>query len=198
MEDASAELMARWRAGDEAAAEALYRRYAQRLRALARSRLSGRFAHQIDPEDIVQSAYRSFFAGARAGRYELRRSGDLWRLLAAITVHKLQRQIERRTAHKRAAGRERPFGRESSLDNLQPRHTAGEPSPSEAAAFADLLEQAVRGLDPLQRRMVELRLEGYRLEEIAAEVRRSERTVRRVLEQVKARLEDAGLAGPER
>jgi hypothetical protein len=33
--------------------------------------------------------------------------------------------------------------------------------------------------------MVELRLQGHRLEEIAAEVQRSERTVRRLLEEVK-------------
>jgi hypothetical protein len=58
--------------------------YANRLIALARSRLSSKLAGRIDPEDVVQSVYRSFFAEARAGRYHLDRGGDLWRLLVAM------------------------------------------------------------------------------------------------------------------
>jgi len=120
----------------------------------------------------------------------LRRRGDLWRLLAAITLHKLQHRAERHTAGKRDAARERHFGGESSLFALRGRHPSGAPSPPEEAALADTLERLLRGLGPLQRRMVELRLQGYRLGEIAADVRRSERTVRRLLEQVKGRLQD--------
>jgi RNA polymerase sigma-70 factor (ECF subfamily) len=188
MDVPSADLMARWREGDEDAATELFRRYAERLIALARSRLSARLANHVDPEDVVQSAYRSFFTGARAGRYALQRSGDLWRLLVAITLHKLHHQVERHTAGKRAAGRECRFGHESNLVQLQGQLHAREPTPAEAAALADTLEQLLRGLEPLQRRMVELRLQGCGLEEIAAEVRRSERTVRRLLERIKERL----------
>ena len=142
---------------------------------LARSRLSSRLARHVDPEDVVQSAYRSFFTGARAGRYALRRSGDLWRLLAAITLHKVRRQVERHTAGKRDVGREQPAAAKSepaSPDEM----LAREPTPEEAAALVDTLEQAFRGLEPLQRRMVELRLQGCGLDEIAADVGRSERT----------------------
>jgi RNA polymerase sigma-70 factor (ECF subfamily) len=190
MEERSAELMARWRGGDQQAAGALFRRYAERLVALARSRLAARLNRHFDPEDVVQSAYRSFFGAARAGRYALRRSGDLWRLLVAITLHKLRHRVERHEAGKRAVTREEHFGGESSLFGLGVRAFAKEPSPSEAAALADTLEQVFRGLEPLQRRMAELRLQGYALEEIAALVHRSERTVRRLMEQVKERLRE--------
>jgi RNA polymerase sigma-70 factor (ECF subfamily) len=193
MDELSAKLLTQCRAGDEQAAEIVYRLYARRLLALARQRLSAPLARQLDPEDVVQSAYRSFFAGARSGRYVVRRSGDLWKLLAAITLHKLKRHIERQTTRKRAIHREVHFGGESSLLGLRPHQAAGQPSPSQAVALADTLEQALRGLEPLQRRMVELRVQGCGLEEIAAEVRRSERTVRRVLEQVKDRLQREGL-----
>src|SRR5262245_6060801 len=162
MDALSAELMARWRAGDQQAAGELFRRYAERLLALARTRLSARLARHVDPEDVVQSAYRSFFAGAQAGRYVLRRSGDLWRLLVAITLHKLQHQVERLTAGKRTIMRECPTGGESSLFGLEGKLLAREPTPLEAAALADTLEQVFRGLEPLQRRMVELRLQGHR------------------------------------
>ena len=76
-------------------------RFVDRLIALARSRLSPKLARRIDPEDIVQSACRSFFRCVNAGRYELRQSNDIWKLLAAITVNKVRRQVERNTAARR-------------------------------------------------------------------------------------------------
>jgi RNA polymerase sigma-70 factor (ECF subfamily) len=189
MDHPSALLIARWREGDQEAAEELFQRYAQRLLALARSRLPERFARHVDPEDVVQSAYRSFFTGARAGRYAFQRSGDLWRLLVAITMHKVQHQVERLTAGKRAVARERPLDADNSLLELDGGMLARGPTPAEAAALADTIERVFRDLEPLQVRIVELRLQGYSLEEIAVEVGRSERTVRRSLELIKARLQ---------
>src|SRR5271165_5672841 len=107
-EEISKLLMARWQSGDSAAADELFRRYADRLAALVRSRLSSKLARRLDPEDVLQSAYRSFFAGARAGRYELKRGGDLWRLLVAITLHKLQDQADYHGAGKRNINIEKP------------------------------------------------------------------------------------------
>lgn len=90
----SIQLLVRWKAGDEAAAEEIFSRYLHRLAGLARNRLSDKMQRRIDPEDVVQSAYRSFFRQAKEDRYELKRSGDLWRLLAAITINKTMGQIE--------------------------------------------------------------------------------------------------------
>jgi len=189
MDEPSAVLMARWCDGDQQAAQAIFRRYAHRLRALAQRRLSGRLGRHLDADDIVQSAYQSFFAGARAGRYALRRRGDLWRLLVAITLHTLQRQVERHTAAKRHIGRERSFGSSSSLAKLPARLPGAGPSPSQAAQLSETRERILRGLRPAQRRIVELRLDGFEIDEIASQVKRSERTVRRVLDGVKDRLQ---------
>jgi RNA polymerase sigma factor (sigma-70 family) len=198
MDAPSAELMARWRNGDQEAAEILFRRYVERLLALARSRMSSWLARRVDAEDVVQSAYRTFFVGVLAGRYTVRRNGDLWRLLAAITIHKVRHQVERHTAGKRSVGREHPLGNDHGLFGLHDQILAREPTPQQAAALADTLEEVFRDLEPLERRMVELRLQGSGLDEIADDVRRSERTVRRILELVKGRLrqqypESAGL-----
>src|SRR5262245_34099594 len=113
--DGADKLLDRWRAGDQQAAAELFRRYADRLIALARSRLSRKLAQRVDPEDVVQSAYRSFFADTRAGRYALERGGDLWQLLVAITLHKLQLQVKKNNRQKRAVEREQNFGTEDSL-----------------------------------------------------------------------------------
>ncbi len=175
----SQELLDRFRAGDEAAAKSLLDRYAQRLLALARGRLSQRLARRIDPEDVVQSAYRSFFLRARAGEFHVEREGDLWRLLAAITLHKLWRQAKHHRAGKRAIGREeQPTGDDSPpLEQLASR----EPSVADVVVAADELRWLLTQLAPHERQAVELRLQDIPLDQIAAQMARSERTVRRSL-----------------
>ena len=80
-EVSAADLLTRIEQGDEPATFELMDRYAERLIALAHKRMSKKLARRIDPEDIVQSACRSFFRNAQLGRYEVRDSDDLWRLL---------------------------------------------------------------------------------------------------------------------
>jgi RNA polymerase sigma-70 factor (ECF subfamily) len=181
-------LVNRWREGDSRAADELFHRYVDRLLALARSRLSEKLARRFDPEDVVQSAYRSFFGKARREGFALERSGDLWRLLAGITINKLHGQIEWHSAGKRGVDREREMAGELGRSVVFEAVT-GDPGPVEVVALADEMEALMRGLEPLGRRMLELRLRGYTIEEISDEIRRSERTVRRVLDQVKRNLE---------
>lgn len=182
------QLLARWRRGDQAAAALLFQRYAGRLVALARSQLSAKLARHVDPEDVVQSVYRSFFADGREGRYQLERGGDLWQLLVTMTLHKLANQANHLATQKRAVGRERNFGSEDSLLGIGAPKLAGNPSPVDAVALTDQLEQVLRPLDVAQRRIVEMRLQGYNLDEIAAEVCCSLSSVRRVLERIKKQL----------
>jgi RNA polymerase sigma-70 factor (ECF subfamily) len=188
-EKADASLVARWRAGDQQAAADLFRRYAERLIALTRSRLSSKMVQRIDPEDVVQSAYRSFFADSRDDRYDMERGGDLWQLLVTITLHKLHHHVTKASAQKRAVEREHNFGSEDSLLGLQAHLRTHEPSPVEAVALSELLEQVMGQLDPRERQMLELRLQGHNLDEIAEQTHFSRRTVRRTLADVKERLE---------
>jgi RNA polymerase sigma-70 factor (ECF subfamily) len=183
--DSASDLLARWQAGDQEAANQLFRQYVGRLVALARSRLSDKMAARVDAEDVVQSAYRSFFAHARDGDYDVRRGGDLWQLLLSITLHKLHDQVKRHTAGKRTVDHESHFSSEDSLWNLQPYLAAQEPSPVEALALVDEVQEVMRGLSPVHRRILELRLQGHNVSEIAADTGRCPHTVRRVLEQVK-------------
>jgi RNA polymerase sigma-70 factor, ECF subfamily len=180
--------MAGWQRGDQQAARELYQLYAGRLIELARGRLSGKLAARVDAEDVVQSAYRSFFCGARDGLYHLERGDDLWLLLVGITLNKVRLRVRSHAAQKRAVEREQHFGSEDSLLGLQAFVASREPSPLEAVALTDALEQLMRHLDPLDRRMLELRLQGYNLDEIASATDRSERTVIRTLEEIKLRL----------
>lgn len=175
MPDTSQELLARFHDGSADAAELIFLRYVHRLTSLARLRLSERIARRIDPEDVVLSAYRSFFVAARNGRFELRRSGDLWRLLVSITLHKLHRQIAAHRTLKRSTKGE-------SLHAIVDEIPSRDPTPEEVLSASEELEAILLELPPLARRILELRLQGETLEAIADETSRTERTVRRMLD----------------
>jgi RNA polymerase sigma-70 factor, ECF subfamily len=193
----AAELIEKWRQGDREAAGELFRRYADRLIALASSRMSAKLAQGVDAEDIVQSAYRSFLADSRAGQYSVQPGGDLWQLLVTVTLHKLYDKAKWAQAQKRAADRELHFGSEDSLLGIMPHVLNHEPSPIEAAALADEKEYLLRRLDPVDRQIVELRLQGLTLKEIASQVDCSVRTVERTFERIRQQLaQDESLSHP--
>src|SRR5437764_728387 len=83
-------LLRRLRGGSEDAATQLYRRYAHRLRALARANTSAHLARRVDAEDIVQSVFRVFFAAASQGLYDVPAGEDLWKLLLVIALNKIR------------------------------------------------------------------------------------------------------------
>lgn len=174
----SARIFASVAGGSDDAAAELFHRYLRRLSQLARSRLAPRVARRIDPEDIVMSAYRSFFVGARAGQFDIERSGDLWALLTTITLRKLYRTTAHHSAAKRNVASEADLPDDFDLDRWV---TSREPAPDEAIALADEVEAVLAQLQPVERRILELRLQGEQLENIASDTGTSERTVRRTL-----------------
>jgi RNA polymerase sigma factor (sigma-70 family) len=179
------ELVERCRAGDQAAATALFHRYVDKLIALVRGKLSQKLNSRIDPEDILQSAYRSFFNGLDNARFKVEGADELWGLLAAIALHKLYRQVAYHTAKKRAVQREQPRLQDDGLLGAYPELIAELPTPAEAAELIGELDHVMNRLDALERAMLELRLEGYTIDEIALQVNRSPRTVRRLMEKVR-------------
>jgi RNA polymerase sigma factor (sigma-70 family) len=183
----SAHIFQRYVQGDQHAADELFYRYVERLTRLARSRLSAALGQRIDAEDVVMSAYRSFFIGARDGEFAIQHSGELWSLLVRITLNKLYRSAAYNTAQRRSIGREVALPDE--LANAQP-------SVSDAVALTDELEAVMRSLPENRRRILELRLQGELIESIAGELGINERTVRRALAEVREKLVTAaGLPG---
>ncbi len=178
----------RLQGGDEQAAREVFDRYLRRLVALARSRLSDRLQQKVDADDVVQSAFRSFFVRARDGQYVIERSGELWSLLASITRNKLLKKAEHFRQQKRDLQRDQALA--ASDDSSCDRAFIVEPTIEEAAALSDEVEFLMRELVPRQRTMLELRLQGQTIPQIADAVERSERTVRRFLIQFRQQLED--------
>jgi RNA polymerase sigma-70 factor (ECF subfamily) len=157
-------------------------RYAKRLRALVREQCSSKLSRRLEEDDIVQSVFRTFFSGAQQGLYTVPGGQDLWKLLLVISLNKIRAKGAYHSAAKRDARRT------SSLDAVR---TSGEPShqeDGEQAFFQLVIQEALEHLPTEYREIVQLRIEGYEVEEIAVRTNRAKRTVERILQEARKRL----------
>lgn len=177
------------RAGDPDAACELFTRFATRLVALARSRLDTRLRQKVDPEDVVQSVYKSFFLRAAGGQFNFETWNSLWTILAFITLRKCGHRVEYFRAACRDVRREQAPAANSDDSIASFEAIAREPQPTEAAELTETLERVMQQLDDRERLMLTLRLQGYSTAEIAPQVQRTDRTVRLVLERIRKLLE---------
>jgi RNA polymerase sigma-70 factor (ECF subfamily) len=190
-EDAAfGEVMDRLRAGDQAAAAEVFRRFANRLIGLARTHLDHRIRQKVDPEDVMQSALKSFFVRHADGQFDLSGWDSLWSMLVIITLRKCGHKAEYFRTAMRDISREQapPAG---SGDSASSWHAiAHDPTPVQAVLLAEAVEQVLQSLgDDRERQIVELSLQGFTPVETSAHVGRSERTVQRVLDRVRRRLQ---------
>ena len=124
--------------------------------------MNRRFRRKEDPEDVVQSAFRTFYRRNALGEFHIDSSVDLWRLLETITRHKILKHVEKLDANKRNPKREEYHEGDKLLGHA--------PTPEEAAIAADLMEEALAGLDETYVKVLHLRLQNCAEEEIAAKL----------------------------
>ncbi len=172
-------LIARLRTGDEQAANEFYDRYVRRVYGLVQQQMADHLRAMVQPEDIVQSVFKSIFRGLSSGDYNAPQSGSLWHLVAIVAVHKVRSNARRRLASKRDERRSQ------SIDELQnfeaaSRLTAGE--------FELAIREAIEGLRPIEREVVMLRVQAYSVEEISNKLQRSRRGVERNLQSAREKL----------
>lgn len=184
-------VMQRLSVGDASAASEVFHRFSGQLIELAQQRLNWRLRRKLDPEDVVQSAFQSFFRLHSQKKTSFANWEALWGLLSLITLRKCGRKLE----YFKAACRD--IALESSLfsDGHQVESSrsdweavAKDPTPAQAAILADTLEDLLSKLSDLERLAATLCLQGYTVAEIAQQIGRSERTVQRVLERLETDL----------
>jgi RNA polymerase sigma-70 factor (ECF subfamily) len=195
MKDSFAEFLARLQARDDTAARELFERFAGQLIALARGRLAAGLRQKLDPEDVVQSAYKSFFHRQGADKFTLDGWNSLWGLLTVITLRKCAQRVAYYQAECRDPAREvsAPPSQEGAawLDPL-----GREPTPLEAVELTETVERLFAGMEAEDRPVLELSLQGYTTREICERLGRAERTVRLLREGVRERLERWQREGP--
>lgn len=188
MPDSFTEFLTRLQAGDDLAAQELFERFSRQLIALALRHLEARLRRQVDPEDVVQSAYKSFFFRYGAGKLDVANWNSLWGLLTLITVRKCAERAAYHHAARRDIAREvSPPHPDEGAPWLEP--FSREPTPVEAAVLSETVERLLAGLDADERPILELGLQGHTTREISERLGRAERTVRLLREGIRHRLE---------
>jgi RNA polymerase sigma-70 factor (ECF subfamily) len=183
------ELMTALAEGKEEAAAEVFRRYVHRLLALADKLLHKALRQKVDAEDVVQSLLRAFFQRCRDGRVHASDWDELWALLVVMTVRKCRNQASHYHAARRNVGQE--------VSSAEPGAAAAAwwhaldrtPTPMEAAALAETLEELQNSFDPDDQDIVALHLQGRSAADISRQLQRAERSVRRVCERLRHRLE---------
>jgi RNA polymerase sigma-70 factor (ECF subfamily) len=174
-------------ATDPAAPARVDREFRDRLRRLADALLDGRVRGRLDPDDVVQSVFKSFYRRHAEEPFAVVDRFELWRLLATIARRKCLRAAQRHLGPTTDARRDAsPAAGESAAD------WPADPSlvpPDAEAVMADLWHRLRAGLDDAHRAVCDLRFEGHELTEIASRLRVSSRTVERRLGRVRDRLE---------
>ena len=181
-------LINKLQAGDDDAAARVFNRFARRIVGLARQQLHAALRSKVDPEDVLQSVFRSFFNRQRAGRFSIESWDSLWGILMVMTLRKCRRRIAYYRARRRDAQREKSWEEHPDADG-DPALFAREPTPSEAAMLIEIVGRLMSGLPEEDRAVLTLHLQGCTIAEIKAQTGRAMRTIRRILARIRRQLQ---------
>jgi RNA polymerase sigma-70 factor (ECF subfamily) len=182
---------------DDEDARRIWERYVRRLLNLARQDLERAVQARLDAEDVVQSAFRSYFR--RRADYDLADRDELWSLLVTITLNKVRNANRHHRRQKRDVRRTQcqggatgPEGTGCAFDLMSDEA----PTPEETAALAEELERRLADLeaagDPDLTRVASLKLDGYSNREIAEVLGLTERSIERKLGRIRKRWSEGG------
>jgi RNA polymerase sigma-70 factor, ECF subfamily len=131
---------------------AFWGEYGPALERLARSRLAPQVQRRVGPDDVVQSAVRTFLRRAGGDNpFQLDDTEALWNLLCAITLTKVREKVRFHRRLRRGVDREVGLG--ASDDSFAPAAGVADrgPAPEEAVEFADQFDHLLESLDPEER-----------------------------------------------
>jgi RNA polymerase sigma factor (sigma-70 family) len=184
------ELLKRARAGDDRAIRDFLSQFEQDVQTMVRSRLPRKLRSQFDSTDFVQSVWESFFLDGRPVSRDFDTVEHFRGFLFGMVRNKVYEQHRRLTkTEKYDMAREEPLyvrrgDREVIREVVSP-----EPSPSKAVQASERMAQLTAGRSPREVEVLTLRRQGLSFVEIAARTGINERTVRRVVEEVRSLLE---------
>jgi RNA polymerase sigma-70 factor (ECF subfamily) len=182
-EPSDGSLLRRLRKGEQDAATRLYLRYARRLHGLATAQTGQDLKSRVDPEDIVQSVFRTFFRRAQEGHYEVPDGEEIWKLFLVIGLHKIRDAAVFHRAAKRNAGRTTAL--------IGAGESADPPAADQMAetTLRMVIDEILLNLNDSQKEIVTMRMEGAQVDEIAQATKRSHRTVERTLQKFRELLQ---------
>jgi RNA polymerase sigma-70 factor (ECF subfamily) len=167
--------------GDAAAVEQAFRAYEPYLRKAVRRHLPPPLRAKLDSSDILQSVWADLLRGFREAGWCFRNADHLRGFLFVATRNRL---LDRIRQHQKAMQHEEPLGDADRTHVL----LSPQPGPSEVAQAADLWQRILAQCAAEHRPILELRRQGYALDEIAARTGWHPDSIRRILRTLARRL----------
>jgi RNA polymerase sigma-70 factor (ECF subfamily) len=181
-----ADFLRRIQQGDEGAARELLQRFEPEVRLVVRRQLPRLLRSRFDSLDFLQSVWGSFFRRMRDAPTDFEDSRHLVAFLARAAKNKVIDEYRRAASLKNDMHREEPLWG----DGRRPQEVADPiDSPSEVAQAHEVFDR-LHALMPEERRTIlELKAQGLSSRDIGGRLGVSERTVQRVLEELRRRME---------
>jgi RNA polymerase sigma-70 factor (ECF subfamily) len=178
-------MLAKARQGDNTALTYLAQHYEAEVRLVARLRLGPGLRPYLDTMDLVQSVHRTLLIGLRQNKFDVSTPEKLIALALTLVRRKAARhwrhlQRQQRLSDGPADG--------DDLARVLTSLASPQPTPAETVAFQDTVANVCRRLDPLEKQMLELHLQGYRTVEIAERLGQDADVLRVRLSRLRQRL----------
>ncbi len=182
-------LLAKARQGDQDALAQLSRQYEPKLRIVARVLLGPALRPYLDSTDLVQSVHRSLMLGIKRQQYDIAGPENLVALALTLVRRKVARKWRRMQRQQRF---DRGGSETGDLANLLT-SLSGADNPARTVELREQVDHVCANLDETERKIFELRSQGYSTAEIACQLGLNGGTLRVRMTRLRQRLRTAGL-----
>ena len=165
--DEFAQLLHHARSGDLLAQSRLCQEYEKKIYIVVRVLLGPQLRPHLDSIDLIQSVHRSLLAGLRDKKFEIATADNLIALACTMVRRKVARQWRK---HKRQTRLQANPNDSQMLSETLLGLYGREGEPSEIAGYRSSLEKVCESLNPIERQMLERKLEGYTTGEVAEQL----------------------------
>lgn len=187
-------LLKQVRAGDGDALNSLVRQYESELLKVVKARLGNALRPYFDSVDLVQSVHKSVLVGLRNDKFDLQSPEHLIRLASMIVRRKIARYWKRHRRQLRLDNANSVRECDSQgLANLILASAKVSESPTSEVELNDRLGLVLERLEPLDQRIIELRLEGFNTSEAARSLGQDPDVLRARLARLRRKLNAAGI-----
>ena len=177
------ELVGKLLKGDQNAAWELLQNYSKRLHGLARKNLQSQYRINVEPEDVIQSVYKSFIKRVRVSSDDLvfEDAESLFALLAKITVRKCWRKL--------GGASKQPIGKGSSHDLEMYGAISERNDAVEESVLQETMDYLLEDFDPAEKEIAKLLIVETTVKEIVEMLDESYYSVRVVRGALRERME---------
>jgi RNA polymerase sigma-70 factor (ECF subfamily) len=183
-------LLERGRRGDQEALAQLARQYESKVRLVARVLLGPALRPYLDSLDLVQSVHRSLLLGLRQERFTVANPENLLALALTMVRRKVARQWRRARRQLRL---DQGSGSTNDLAQLLTSLGTTQSDPARLAQFNDQVHHLCEQMDAGERRLLDLRLQGFSTAEMAREMDLTAVALRVRLTRLRQRLRATGV-----